>query len=252
MDSQNGPLFPVFACKSVAIAIGKYIEMSIKVQVQVLKGPTFDLQLAVDSDIAELRRLIYRETLVPASNQRLILNSVKVIAADGPISSLELGEAPNIKMVVTGGLPQPLPPPPLPSESEAGRLFQLGLSLISTAEGKDKVNRILKNRRSQEQELRTEPLAADMMDNPRFKDMATSPAFLNAMYYAIKGEELKVEEEEKAEVPQPPRRPSEPQMSQEEALKQLVEMGFESEAALAALLTCNGDLNQAIQTLLGG
>jgi len=70
--------------------------MSVKVQVQVLKGQTFDLQLAAESDIAELRRLIYRETLVPASNQRLILNSIQVIAADGPISSLELGESPNI------------------------------------------------------------------------------------------------------------------------------------------------------------
>jgi len=59
-------------------------------------------------------------------------------------------------MVVTGGLPQPFPPPPLPSESEAGRLFQLGWSLVSTTEGKEKVDR-----RSQEQELLTEPLAAD-------------------------------------------------------------------------------------------
>ena len=226
--------------------------MSVKVQVQVLKGPTFDLQLAAESDIAELRRLIYRETLVPASNQRLILNSTQVIAADGPISSLELGESPNIKMVVTGGLPQPFPPPPLPSESEAGRLFQLGWSLVSTTEGKEKVDRILKNRRSQEQELLTEPLAADMMGNPRFKELATSPAFLNALYYAIKGEELKAGAEEvKVEVPRPPS-PPEPQVIQEEALKQLVDMGFESNAAQAALLACNGDLAEAIQTLCSG
>ena len=78
------------------------------------------------------------------------------------------------------------------------------------------------------------------MGSPRFKEMATSPTFLNALYYAIKREELKAGMEEvKAEVPRPPS-PPEPQVSQEEALKQLVDMGFESNAAQAALLACNG------------
>jgi hypothetical protein len=220
--------------------------MSVKVQVQVLKGPTFDLQLAPDSDIAELRRLIYRETLVPASNQRLILNNSKVIADEGPIASLELSEAANIKMVVTGAQPQALAPPPPPSETEAGRLFQLGWSLVSTSEGKEKVDRILKNRASQEQELQSEPLAADMMSNPHFKELITAPAFLSALCYAIKGEELKPEEEAKAVAPRAPPRP---QVNQEEVLKQLVDMGFEREAAEAALLASNGNLEEAIGAL---
>lgn len=228
---------------------GNYIDMSVPVQVQVLKGPTFTLQLPPDSTISELRRLIFRETLVPPSNQHLILNSSSIIPEDGPVQSLVRGDTVNVKMVVTGLLPKPSEEQPV-ADTEGGRLFQLGWSLVTTDEGKKKINRIVQNRESQLQELESEALAGEMMSNPRFKELVTSPAFLSAVYYATHGEVLKPPAREEVKV-QPPPRPPPTRISHEAAVEQLLEMGFERDRVEAALLGANDDVDQALQMLCG-
>lgn len=221
---------------------------SIKVRVQVLNGPAFDVQLPTDGKLEDLRYRILRETLVPPNNQRLILNNAKVLPANGDLAELGVTDSANIKMIVTGGFAAEFPQPPKPSDSEIGRLFQLGWALLRTPEGREKLERMVKTPPLVEGEVASEPLAAGMMDNPAFHAMAISRGFLKAVHYAATGQELRDQQPAAPAVQRPPSPPRKPHA---ELLNEILEMGFDREAAEAALLAHGDDLEQALQALLG-